>query len=130
MRPGRQDSGIAAIYQDSWKIKLFCKLIKYYLKVKIFPDTSKNAVLTQVWIALYVFLRVAYLNFKYDEAILCSRDSECFNSICLNKVIFTSTVICDNRYKPRSCGVGVLPLNAVPGQHQQKNGWCLPPAFL
>jgi len=55
---------IAAIYKERWKIELFFKWIKQNLKVKTFLGTSKNAVLTQVWIALCVYLIVAYLNFK------------------------------------------------------------------
>jgi hypothetical protein len=57
-------SEIAAIYKERWKIELFFKWIKQNLKVKTFLGTSKNAVLTQVWIALCVYLLVAYLNFK------------------------------------------------------------------
>ena len=44
--------------------QLFFKWIKQNLKIKTFLGTSSNAVLTQVWIALCVYLLVAYLNFK------------------------------------------------------------------
>lgn len=55
---------IAAIYKERWQIEQFFKWIKQNLKIKTFLGTSKNAVLTQVWIALCVYLLVAYLNFK------------------------------------------------------------------
>ncbi len=55
---------IAAIYKERWQIELFFKWIKQNLKIKTFLGTSSNAVLTQVWIALSVYLLVAYLNFK------------------------------------------------------------------
>ena len=55
---------IAAIYKERWKIEQFFKWIKQNLKIKTFLGTSKNAVLTQVWIALCVYLLIAYLNFK------------------------------------------------------------------
>jgi hypothetical protein len=55
---------IAAIYKERWQIELFFKWIKQNLKIKSFLGTSSNAVLTQVWIALCVYLLVAYLNFK------------------------------------------------------------------
>ncbi len=55
---------IAAIYKERWQIELFFKWIKQNLKIKTFLGTSSNAVLTQVWIALCVYLLVAYLNFK------------------------------------------------------------------
>jgi len=55
---------IAAIYKERWQIELFFKWIKQNLKIKTFLGTSRNAVLTQVWIALCVYLLVAFLNFK------------------------------------------------------------------
>ena len=57
-------SEIAAIYKERWQIELFFKWIKQNLKIKTFLGTSRNAVLTQVWIALCVYLLVAFLNFK------------------------------------------------------------------
>lgn len=55
---------VAAIYKERWKIEQFFKWIKQNLKIKTFLGTSKNAVLSQVWIALCVYLLIAYLNFK------------------------------------------------------------------
>ena len=55
---------IAAIYKERWQIEQFFKWIKQNLKIKTFLGTSRNAVLTQVWIALCVYLLIAYLNFK------------------------------------------------------------------
>lgn len=43
---------------------MFFKWIKQNLKIKTFFGTFRNAVLTQVWIALCVYLLVAFLNFK------------------------------------------------------------------
>jgi putative transposase len=51
---------IAAIYKDRWKIELFFKAIKQNLKIKAFIGTSRNAVLTQLWIALITYLLVAF----------------------------------------------------------------------
>jgi len=55
---------IEAIYKERWQIELFFKWIKQNLKIKTFLGTSSNAVLTQVWIALCVYILAAYLNFK------------------------------------------------------------------
>ena len=55
---------IADIYKERWKIEQFFKWIKQNLKIKTFLGTSSNAVLTQVWIALCVYLLIATLNFK------------------------------------------------------------------
>ncbi len=55
---------IAAIYKDRWKVELFFKAIKQNLKIKAFVGTSKNAVLTQIWIALIVYLLVAFARYS------------------------------------------------------------------
>jgi len=55
---------IAAIYKARWEIELFFKWIKQNLKIKSFMGTSKNAVLTQIWIALCVYLLIAYMKFS------------------------------------------------------------------
>jgi len=55
---------VAAIYKERWKIEQFFKWIKQNLKIKTFLGTSRNAVLSQIWIALCVYLLIAYLNFK------------------------------------------------------------------
>ena len=54
---------IADIYKARWEIELFFKWIKQRLKVKSFLGTSRNVVLTQLWIALCVYLLVAYIKF-------------------------------------------------------------------
>ena len=45
-------------------MELFFKWIKQNLKIKSFIGTSKNAVLTQIWIALCVYLLLAFLKFQ------------------------------------------------------------------
>ncbi len=57
-------STVAAVYKERWQIELFFKWIKQNLKIKSFLGTSKNAVLTQLWIAVCVYLMLAYLKFK------------------------------------------------------------------
>jgi len=57
-------STIAKIYKSRWQIELFFKWIKQNLKIKSFMGTSKNAVLTQIWIALCVYLMIAFLKFQ------------------------------------------------------------------
>jgi len=54
---------IAAIYKSRWQIELFFKWIKQNLKIKTFLGTSRNAVLTQIWVAMCVYLLLAYLKF-------------------------------------------------------------------
>ena len=51
---------IAAIYKDRWQVELFFKAIKQSLQIKAFVGTSRNAVLTQLWIAMITYLLVAF----------------------------------------------------------------------
>ncbi|MCP5418110.1 MAG: IS4 family transposase [Chromatiaceae bacterium] len=54
---------IADIYKSRWQVELFFKWIKQNLKIKSFLGTSRNAVMTQIWIAICVYLLLAYLKF-------------------------------------------------------------------
>lgn len=62
---------IADIYKSRWQIELFFKWIKQNLKIKSFIGTSKNAVMTQIWIAMVVYLILAYFKFqsKLDKSL-------------------------------------------------------------
>lgn len=55
---------IAQIYKERWQIELFFKCIKQQLKIKSFVGTSKNALLSQLWVALITYLLLSYLKFK------------------------------------------------------------------
>jgi hypothetical protein len=55
---------VAEVYKERWQIELFFKWIKQNLKITTFLGATSNAVLTQVWIALCVYLMLAYLKFK------------------------------------------------------------------
>lgn len=52
---------ISAIYKDRWQIEVFFKTIKQNLKIKSFFGTSRNAVLTQIWISMISFLLLKFL---------------------------------------------------------------------
>ena len=54
---------VAAIYKARWQIELFFKWVKRHLKIKSFLGTTANAVMTQVWVALCVYLLQAYVKF-------------------------------------------------------------------
>jgi Transposase DDE domain/Domain of unknown function (DUF4372) len=57
---------IAALYKARWEIELFFKWIKQNLRVKTFYGTSPNAVKTQIWIAMIVYLVLAILKERYE----------------------------------------------------------------
>jgi hypothetical protein len=50
---------IALIYKSRWQVELFFKWIKQHLRLKAFYGTSENAVKTQIWIAVSVYVLVA-----------------------------------------------------------------------
>lgn len=55
-------SNIAEIYKRRWDIEVFFRWIKQNLKIKTFLGTSKNAVMTQIWIAMIYFLLLKWLS--------------------------------------------------------------------
>jgi len=67
-----QAKQIADIYKARWQIELFFKWIKQNLKIKTFLGTSKNAVLTQIWIAMIYYLLLSYIKFqtKFKKSLL------------------------------------------------------------
>ena len=52
---------IAALYKARWQVELFFKWVKQHLRIKAFFGTSENAVKTQVWIAMSVYVLIAIL---------------------------------------------------------------------
>jgi len=56
---------ISALYKARWEIELFFKWIKQHLRVKTFYGTSANAVKTQIWVAMIVYLLLAILKERY-----------------------------------------------------------------
>lgn len=55
---------IADIYKARWQVELFFKWVKKNLKIKSFVGSSKNAVMTQIWIAMCVYLLIEFLKFQ------------------------------------------------------------------
>jgi len=62
---------IAQIYKARWQIEIFFKWIKQNLKIKTFLGTSKNAVMTQIWIAMCYYLLLTYIKYqsRYKKSI-------------------------------------------------------------
>ena len=63
---------IAQIYKCRWQVELFFKWIKQHLRIKAFYGTSENAVKTQIWIAVSMYVLVAIVRKRLGlEASLC-----------------------------------------------------------
>ena len=57
---------IAHLYKCRWQVELFFKWIKQHLRIKAFFGTSENAVKTQIWIAVSVYVLVAIVRKRLD----------------------------------------------------------------
>ncbi len=62
---------IAQLYKHRWQVELFFKWIKQHLRIKAFYGTSENAVKTQIWIAISVYVLVAIIKktLKLEQSI-------------------------------------------------------------
>lgn len=52
---------IARLYKARWQVELFFKWIKQHLRIKVFYGTSQNAVKTQMWIAITIYVLIAII---------------------------------------------------------------------
>ena len=57
---------IAKLYRSRWQVELFFKWIKQHLRIKSFYGTSENAVKSQIWIAVSVYVLVAIMKKRLD----------------------------------------------------------------
>jgi hypothetical protein len=62
---------VAQLYKCRWQVELFFKWIKQHLRIKVFYGTSENAVKTQIWIAISVYVLVAIIKktLKLEQSI-------------------------------------------------------------
>jgi len=57
---------IAKLYKLRWQVELFFRWIKQNLRIKSFYGTSENAVRTQIWVAIMVYVLVAIIKKRLD----------------------------------------------------------------
>jgi hypothetical protein len=57
---------IALLYKSRWQIELFFKWIKQHLRIKRFYGTSENAVKTQIWVAVSIYVLIAIIKKKLN----------------------------------------------------------------
>jgi transposase len=77
---------IALVYKNRWQIELFFKWIKQHLQIKTFLGTSKNAVLTQIWIAMIYYLLLAWIKFQTKFTGSLHTLTVMFREVCLQPV--------------------------------------------
>jgi len=100
---------VADIYKDRWQIELFFKWIKQNLKIKSFLGTSKNAVLTQIWVAMIYYLLLIYIKFKTNLKLTLLEFSRIIKELFMERIPLISALgipyrrinICRNRDDPQ-----------------------------
>jgi hypothetical protein len=60
---------IAQLYKCRWQIELFFRWIKQHLRIKAFYGTSENAVKTQIWIAISIYVLVAIVKKRLNHEL-------------------------------------------------------------
>ncbi|MCY4241958.1 MAG: IS4 family transposase [Rhodobacter sp.] len=83
---------IAELYRARWQVELFFRWIKQHLRIKSFLGTSANAVKTQIWIAITVYVLVAIIRKRLNcerslYTILQILDVTLFEKIELNQLL-------------------------------------------
>jgi len=58
---------VTSVYKDRWQVEIFFKVIKQNLKIKRFYGNSRNAVMTQIWVALIAYLLFYLLKQKFKH---------------------------------------------------------------
>ena len=92
---------VAKLYKERWKIELFFKWIKQHLRIKAFYGLSENAIKTQIWtaIAVYVTMLTIKKSLKIEMSIytiLQILSVNTFNKVMLNDIFNKSN--CRNEY--------------------------------
>lgn len=98
-------TAIAQLYHARWRIELFFKWIKQHLRIKAFYGTTYNAVTTQIWIALSVFVLVAIVRKEHKldvplYTILQILSLTLFEKAPLNQVLTQSQLLNEQPQDP------------------------------
>jgi len=91
---------IAQLYKCRWQVELFFKWIKQHLRIKAFYGLSENAVKTQIWIAVSVYVLVAIIKKHLRIDLTLYTILQVF-SVTLFEKILISQALAPDFYKPR-----------------------------
>jgi transposase len=83
---------IAQLYKCRWRIEIFFKWIKQYLRIKTFYGTSKNAVKTQIWIAISVYVLVAIVKKELEIELSLGEILQILSIVLFEKVPITQVL--------------------------------------
>jgi len=91
---------IAQLYRCRWQVELFFKWIKQHLRIKKFFGTTENAVKTQIWIAVSVYVLVAILKKRLQLEVSLYTILQIL-SVTIFEKIPISQVFSSNQYKTK-----------------------------
>jgi len=83
---------IAQLYQCRWRIEIFFKWIKQYLRIKTFFGTSENAVKTQIWIAISVYVLAAIVKKELQIELSLGEILQILSIVLFEKVLITQAL--------------------------------------
>ncbi len=83
---------IVQLYKCRWRIEIFFKWIKQYLRIKTFFGTTENAVKTQIWIAISVYVLVAIIKKELDLDSSLSEILQILSIVLFEKVPITTVL--------------------------------------
>jgi hypothetical protein len=83
---------IAQLYKCRWRIEIFFKWIKQYLRIKTFFGTSENAVKTQIWIAISIYVLVAIVKKELKIELSLGEILQILSIVLFEKVSITQVL--------------------------------------
>jgi transposase len=84
---------ISRLYKCRWQIEIFFKWIKQYLRIKTFFGTSENAVKTQIWIAISVYILVAIIKKELKIELSLGEILQILSIVLFEKVSITQLLM-------------------------------------
>ncbi len=87
---------ITQIFKARWQIEIFFKWIKQNLKIKSFLGTSKNAVLTQIWVAMCYYLLLTYIKYQTKYAYTLLELSRMIAETVFDRISFIDLLSCSS----------------------------------
>ena len=83
---------IAQLYKCRWRIEIFFKWIKQYLRIKTFFGTTENAVKTQIWIAISIYVLVAIVKKELKIELSLGEILQILSIVLFEKVPITQVL--------------------------------------
>lgn len=93
---------IALLYKERWQVELFFKWIKQNLVIKSFLGTSKNAILTQIWVAMIYLLVLAYIKHQTKTNLSLLELTRIIDSALLSPLTLIDLLRLDPKNAPKT----------------------------